>query len=202
MFERSTQRNSGPPGEGASMRETRLTPWIALALVLACASPSAVWAQAPAGHAVVKGVIHRAPDGAPLAGARLWLADRKSGRMASSDPTAGSGAFVLRGLEPGTYEVAVESGRGLYPISAAIQLASDSTRVMRIDVQPAAAEGDPAGKPAAAHAGHASIWSKPFTASLLVLGAAVLVDVVVANATDEALGTPEVPPPSEETDTD
>ncbi len=134
----------------------------------------------------LSGVI-RGADRAPLEGARLLAADPDSGRVVRSDQSTPDGNFVLT-LEAGTYELAVEVDGGLYLVEKPMELVAGVARPVQIAVGvgdadgtigAAAADGSP--RPAS------SVWNNPASAGALVLGLAIVVGIIVNNATDDEI---------------
>jgi len=191
MFEAAARRKrvealgSGPMRtRGSAVRST-----LSLLIAVGLAAP-ALPASDRGGGAVLTGRVVRAGNARPLPGARVWLAESPGTRVIASAPSSEGGAFSLRDVPPGTYALAVEVEPGLYPLESALNLSADSTRVVRIELPPAAQAGSGPAEPQAPAARN-RIWNNPFTASLLVLGAAVLVSVVVQSVTDEATASPD-----------
>jgi len=138
--------------------------------------------QAGAGPtaAALSGVIRSAADQTPLADARLLVADRESGQVTRSGWTAADGNFSIAGLDPGRYDLAVEVESGLYLIRAPIDLMPGVSRPVQIAVGIAAPEDDGnAGEPLP------SAWDNPAAAGAIVLGLAILIGVLVKNATED-----------------
>jgi hypothetical protein len=153
---------------------------VAALLVAVLPLGSAAGTSAPAG---LTGVLLDRGEQAPLAHARLLAADETSGRVFPSSETAADGRFTLPDLPAGTYALAVQARDGLYLIEPALKLGPGGAQSLTIAVG-AQTEGT-AGDPAAHKPARPSIWNRPFTAALLVLGAAVVVGVIVDQATDD-----------------
>ena len=134
--------------------------------------------------ATLRGAVVSIVDEAPLVGVRLHVGDPKSGRVFTSEPTGTDGGFRLEHLPPATYEVAVQTGDALFIAGSAIRLAPGQVRGIDVALNPQMAD-DPqtAGKPQPAKG---SLWSNPATAALIVLGAAVVLGVVIDEATDDS----------------
>lgn len=131
-------------------------------------------------EATLTGSILLANGDVPLAGAKLHVGDRRSGAVFSSQPTGPDGAFFVGDLPGATYELAVESDRTLYVISQPIQLASGETRGLKIAVN---GQTEPTGKGKKGQtAKKPRPWSNPVTATLLAVGSAVVVGLVVEAA--------------------
>lgn len=136
---------------------------------------------APAG---ITGVI-RSADRAPLAGVRLLAADPGSGRVHRSEPTSGEGSFTLSGLTPGRYDLAVETDKGLYLVKDPLYLVAGVQRTVQIAV----GEGPPTAAEQGASQPAPGIWNSPFAAGALVLGFAIVIGILVKEATDDELNS-------------
>jgi hypothetical protein len=151
-------------------------------LTLGASGPYA-WAGASSAppRAGLSGTILTGEPRQPVAGATLLAADSGSGRVYSSSPTGKDGRFSLRELPPSTYELAVQAGGGLYPTSSPIDLKGGQDQEILLALAEAGSD-DPAAPelPGA----KANVWSNPLTATLIVLGLAVVVGVALQSATD------------------
>ncbi len=151
---------------------------LAALAVLALQAPTSA-PRADAASAALHGVI-RGADRAPLAGARLLAAPPSGPEVRRSEPTAADGGFRLEQLAPGPYRLAVEVERGLYLVRAPLDVVAGVDRPLEIAVGPATSgDADPAS------GGLADLWNDPLTAGALVLGVALVVGVLVKNATDD-----------------
>ena len=153
----------------------------AITLAGALAAP---WQALPAVEppAALDGVI-RSVDRAPIEHARLLALDLASGAVHRSAPTNAEGQFALADLTPGTYELAVETDRGLYLVASSIELVPGVKRSVQVAL--AAPESESASAAEAAPHPVAGVWNNPFTAGLIVLGFAIVVGVLVKNATED-----------------
>lgn len=147
-------------------------------------------AQQPA--ASLAGLVLTAGGRAPLPGATVYAGDPRAGKVYPSRPTAEDGSFTLAGLPAATYRLSVGFDGGLYLLEAPLSLAAGQERQVNLAIHPdqeAAAAEDPTDPPR--QKGAATIWSNPLTASLIVLGAAVVVGLLVEGAThDEDQASP------------
>jgi hypothetical protein len=161
-----------------------------LASVAIAALPAA-WIPTPAEPlaAGLTGVI-RGADRTPLAGARLLAAHTAKGRVYRSAPSSNEGSFTLSELEPGSYALAVETDGGVYLVRDSLPLVAGVQRTVQISV---GAEPFSDGEsPVAGHASAgqaANIWNNPLSAGALVLGIAIVVGVLINNATDDELAS-------------
>lgn len=158
---------------------------LVVAVILALQVP---WypAGADAPDAALSGVIRDA-NRAPVEGARLLAANPESGRVLRSEPSSRDGNFALT-LEAGTYELAVEADGGLYLVASPMELVAGVNRPLQIAIGVGDADGT-AGAAAAEESPRPapSIWNNSASAGLLVLGLAIVVGVIVKNATDDEI---------------
>jgi len=163
------------------MMRTWIARLLALTLAVGASGPhtlAAANAEPPVG---LSGTIFSGEPRQPVAGATLLAAEAGTGRVFSSTPTGKDGRFSLRELPPATYELAVQTGNGLYPTPGSVDLKVGQ----RQEILLALADGAP-GEPAGTELPGAkpSAWSNPLTATMIVLGLAVVVGVALQNATD------------------
>ena len=117
-------------------------------------------------------------DGAPAARAVLVApsgADRPLRAELASD-----GSFHLEGVPAGTADLAVETAGGLYVVATPVAIAPGVTRNLQLalgrqDTSP------PPGEKKAKRAG--GVWANPLYATLIVVGAAVVVGVAISALT-------------------
>ncbi len=168
----------------------RPTAALVAAALLRFTSPAGA---APPG-ASLSGTI-AAPAGHSLAGTvRVHAGDPKSGSVYSSAPVGADGTFEIRNLPPSSYELAVEADGGLYVVPTPIALEAGTSRTVHLEVKPSAAPAPSRANAAEEKtAGRPSVWNNPLTATLIVIGLAVAVGIVVEELTDDDEG-PSVSP--------
>lgn len=162
-----------------------------LAALLASTPALARISTAPA---TLTGAVVAAGTREPLRHARLHAGDPASGVVRSA-PAGPDGTFVLRGLPPAVYDIAVESDSKLYTVSAPVGLAPGARRSVNVAVPVSANEGpEDAGE--AARGNRMNWWNNPATATLFVLAGAVVVGIVVDAVIDDSSPTasPSAPP--------
>jgi hypothetical protein len=155
-----------------------------LAVMLIVSLPwVAIPASAAEAGATLSGSIVRSEDGSPLAGAKLHANDPKTGKIFSSRPATDEGAFELTELPPSTYALAVESNGGLYLVEAPLQLAPGATRTVNLAVTPqnVLREGEEDDDMDEAW----GFMENPLTATLIVLGTALVAGVALDNILDD-----------------
>ncbi len=173
------------------MKPCRIRALVAASLAFLVAFPLAPACDA-APAASLGGRIVSAGTDAPLAGARLHVADGRSGRIVTSGVTGADGAFEVAGLEPASYDLAVESRGGLYVVETPVRLAGGERRSIQLAVSPQAAPA-PAQDPAPKKKSAADVWNNPLTATLIVVGAAVVLGLVVESVVGNPSASPSVP---------
>jgi len=141
-----------------------------LAVILLATLP----ALAGTGQASFAGSVITIAGRTPVAGAVVHLADSDTGEIFSSTPTTADGRFVLVDLPEATYQIAVAVDGGLYPLDTALPLSAASIRTVTLAI-----------KPQPGVEGVGSAWDNPVKASLLLIGAAVLLGVIVDASTNE-----------------
>lgn len=156
----------------------------ALVLVLQLVHAPA-WARLET--ASLAGHVLSADSHLPLSGVRVHVSDPRAGTLRSSTPTGPDGAFSVAGIPPSTYEVAVQSDQGLYLVSGPIHLSAGEARRVQVGVrseQESNLDVDEGKKKKGA-----TWWNNPLTATLIVLGAAVLIGVAVDSASNDSTST-------------
>lgn len=170
-------------------RFARLVSIPTLVAFLAFASPA--FPAAPA--AALAGTVVLGAEGtAPLAGATVHLADASSGAIAASARTSETGAFRAEGLAPSTYRVGIEHDGRLYAVASPVTLAPGQVQTVTMAVPPnAQTQAAPAEEDR--DKGGLSWWNNPLTASLIVVGGAVILGILIDQATDDDEPTPSSP---------
>jgi hypothetical protein len=137
--------------------------------------------RAGSAGAVLSGTILRGNQHQPVSGAKLLVGDSSSGRIFASSATGSDGRFTVRNLPASTYELAIQSGGGLYPTGVPVQLASGAKQEIQL------AFADPSGPTSdSVQLERAGVWSNPLTATMVVLGGAVVVGLALEGATDDS----------------
>lgn len=130
----------------------------------------------------ISGVVKTDDGRQPLADAVVHIADRDTGEIYSSEPSAADGSFRVAKLPYGKYEVGVESNGGLFIVSVPLNVGKASTDNVQLVVTGSAEAVALVG--AGRKAGTAGVWSNPLTAALIVVGAAIVVGAIIS-ATDD-----------------
>lgn len=156
---------------------TILTISLASALVAAPPGTFAAAAGALAGR-VLPGNSGR------LEATRVWVATGDSPAPALPAKVAPDGSFRLDGIPAGPVELAIETSEGLYVVDTPVAIAPGTTRSLRVvlggreDTKTPAA---PAEKEKKKRRG--AVWSNPATATLIVIGAAIVVGMTIDQLT-------------------
>jgi hypothetical protein len=142
--------------------------------------------------ATLQGTVTVSGGTQPIAGAVVLVGNPRDGSVVASGPADAQGRFTVANLAPATYQVAVRQGQRMWVVDAPVTLAPGQARDLTVGINPQQAPGPDA---AAAEAGKdkMSFWNNPLTASLIVVGAAILVGVAIDAATDDDEETPASP---------
>jgi len=123
-----------------------------------------------------------AVDGAPQA-RTVWLAGADGGSPPSPVPVAADGSFLAEGIPAGPVSLAVETSAGLYTVETPVAIAPGATRTVslalrgRQETPPAPPTEEQKKKKGA------GFWSNPLYASLVVIGGAIVVGLIIDSAT-------------------
>lgn len=156
---------------------------VAAALVLTLPAaftpvPAASTLATVSGHIVASGSVK------PVAGARVHVADRQTGKIYTSEPTRDDGSFAVSNLPSAAYEMAVESNGGLYRVDKPFKLAAGEARKVNLAIEPNAQPASGTATPASSgKKSGGGVWSSPALASVIVVGSAIIVGVIIDNAT-------------------
>ncbi len=151
--------------------------------------------SASPGSASLSGQVVVAQSRAPLAGVRLHVADSKTQKIVSSVPTSADGKFTVSDLPPSSYQLAVESDGKLFVADAPVRLAAGASRTVEVAVDPNATGRLAKDASKGGYGSGMSAWNNPLTATLIVIGAAVVIGFAVDRATedDEEPSSPSAP---------
>ena len=129
--------------------------------------------------AALEGTVVRADLATPVAGAKIHLANVRTGAFVGSDPTSEDGSFRLDSLPGSEYSIAVEIDGGLYVVSAPLTLNDGETQRVHLAIHPNAQLA-----PGAVGASKLSFRDNPLTATLLLLGALIVVGIGIDKLVD------------------
>ncbi len=155
-----------------------------LAVVLVSALPSLAVPAADPATVTLRGHVV-APSGSPLAGAVVHVADPRTGDLVASRPTGSDGAFEAGALRPAAYALGVESEGKLFVVDSPVTLAPGQTRTVTVAL-PAHAAMEPSDQadPEAAKDAF-TWWNNPLVASLVVVTGAIVLGILIDQATDD-----------------
>jgi len=180
---------------------TRILATVLLLVFPLTASPLfAVTGAMPGGTASISGTLFSVSSATPLAGARLHLEDARGSSYVSA-PAGVDGAFDVVDLPASSYKVAVESHGSLYVVDTPVKLEPGASQRVRLAVRDGGKGRGRGGReettpppPNKTGAKDTSFWSNPLTATLIVVGGAILVGVIVDQATnDDTPASPSLP---------
>lgn len=165
--------------------------WTVLVAAVLCLATTPTFA-APTG--ALSGLVTGSGSSAPVEGA-VVLAGDPDGTIHSSSPAGADGRFELSGLAPATYRVAVRKGDRLWVVASPVTLAPGQARILQVAIDPSEEQ---APSPAEAREkekkrDRLGFWNNPLTATLVVVGAAIVVGVALDAATDDNNETPASP---------
>lgn len=161
--------------------------WTSIALALALGMGPLTSAFAADTGAAVTGHVVTAPDFSPMAGAKVHLANAKTGEVLTSPALDANGKFSVSGIKAGTYHVGIESNGTLYAVDAPIRLAPGQVRSLNLQVADKGAAGGEKKKDKAGTPWYDQAWFP----TLVIVGGVAAMGALVANSTDE--GTTQAP---------
>ena len=167
--------------------------WFAATFVASLASIVVTTPPVTAGTASISGLVVVNPSRSVLEGAVVSAMDRDSNSLYRSAPTDSQGNFRLEGLPPGRYALAVEVEQGVFLSDSAVPLRSGESRSVHVAVS-RESDRDPAGGATTARA-KGGPWDNPVTATLIVIGGAIVVGLLLQEAGESGDG-PSVSPMS------
>jgi hypothetical protein len=173
------------------MRRGTAFRWIAATVIVALGIPLGP-ATAGVASATLGGRIVSLGDRAPLAGARVHVGEHRTKEIAVSLTTGEDGSFEITGLPPAAYDLAVESESGIYVVESPVRLEAGQRRTVQLAVSRAAAN-EGGGAKAGAKKSLSAWWNNPLTATLIVVGAAVIVGTIIGSSTNETPSSPSTP---------
>ncbi len=140
--------------------------------------------------AVLDGTVLRADRATPIAGAKIHLADARTGELVRSAPTGDDGSFHLDALPAGEYDIAVEADGGLYVVPAPLTLNDGETQRVHLAVNPNALL---AADSSTDTRSQLSFKNNPLTATLLLLGGVFILAWVITELNDDSPVVPASP---------
>ena len=145
--------------------------------------------------ATLAGTIYAFDGEQPVGGAILHAGDMRTGEIYSSAVTKSDGGFVLSGLPPAAYELAVEKDGGLYLVGAPLQLAAGQKQDVQVAIQPEAvpdAAPDPKTAKEDEEDRKMGFLENPLFASLTVIGVSVVFGALISelDTSDEGIASP------------
>jgi hypothetical protein len=151
----------------------------------------ALWIPAPAGDQTVSlaGMVVSSETEAPLVGARLHVGDPTSGHVFTTQPTTEDGSFRLEKLPAASYRLAVEIEGGLYVVEAPVKLAPGEARSVTVAINPQSAPS-PGEQQEKKKKKGAGFWNNPVTASLVIIGSATVLGLLINEGTDDPVASP------------
>ena len=142
--------------------------------------------------ATLAGTVYAVDGQQPIDGAVLHAGDIRTGEIYSSASTSADGSFVLSGLPPAAYKLAVETDGGLYVVGTSVQLVAGQERDVQLALRPDVAQ-DP--EEADDDDDEMGFMDNPLFASLTVIGASILFGWLLSELddSDELIASPFFP---------
>lgn len=162
---------------------------LALPLVLASqlTAPSAV---PPGKTGTLIGRVLPPSDDRPIAKA-VWI-------DGIATPVGPDGRFRAAGIPEGPAEIIVETSAGLYVVASPVTVAPGAASSLQLALRAGEDTSAPAPAEKEKKKQQASVWTNPTSATLIIIGAAIVVGVTVDQLVkpDEVEASPFVPPAS------
>lgn len=133
-------------------RKPALPAWILLAALCAPAGAVPVFGAGGEGLGLIHGVIYRSDEATRLAGALVTAINVSTGRRYSSIHTGANGAYEIKGLPAGTYDIAIDTpDDNLYVTGSLIELHENQRLLLSLSLKKEG--GAVPGSPSAGEAG-------------------------------------------------
>lgn len=141
---------------------------------------------AGAATASLTGRVLLASGHSPVSSGKVHVGNPRTGQIATA-ALSREGTFTVSGLEPATYEVAVETAGVMNVASNAVYLAPGQSKAVQIAVDPILAQNEPTSPPEEKkdHPTLGTLWNNPLTATAIVVVSAIVVGVAVDGLTDD-----------------
>ena len=162
---------------------------VVLALVSGLSLPTGL-ANAPSGG--LSGRVLPALEGRETA-RTVWLFPRDGATRPVGAPVASDGTFRLSQLPAGPAEIAIETDAGLYVVQTPVAIAPGATRDVQLALGGRQDSSDlpPPEKEKKRRKG--GVWANPVTATLIVVGSAIVVGVLVGSLSSSDSNPPASP---------
>ena len=172
--------------------ETCVTRRVLAAVLVVGLQALSIPAGAAPASALSGSVVIGATEPVPLRGAIVHLADTESGAIVASTRTDDSGAFRAEGIAPASYRLGIESEGRLYAVASPLTLAPGQAQNVTVAI-PGNAQTGAVPEDEESRKRAMSWWNNPLTASLIVVGGAVILGIIIDKATDKKDQTPVSP---------
>jgi len=136
--------------------------------------------------ATLAGTVYGFDGRQPVDGAILHAGNLRTGEIYSSAATNSDGDFVLSGLPPAAYELAIEKDGGLYLVGAPLQLAAGQKRDVQMAIHPQTAPDPETAQEEDDR--KMGFWNNPLFASLAVIGFSLLLGWLISELDNEEEG--------------
>jgi len=120
----------------------------------------------------------------PIGSGKVHVGDPRTGQIATASLSR-EGTFVVTGLAPATYEVAVETAGVMNVASNPIYLGPGQNKAVQIAVDPVAAQTSPTTESKNKKKTGMSLWNNPLAATGIVVVSAIVVGIAIDGLTDD-----------------
>jgi hypothetical protein len=115
---------------------------------------------------------------------KLWIAPSGAGAQPMTVPIAPDGTFHATAVPAGTVELAIENSEGLFAVTTPIAIAPGTTRSLQLALGGRQDSSDvPPPADAKKKKRPGGVWANPLYATLIVVGSAIVVGVLVNELT-------------------
>lgn len=124
-------------------------------------------------------------DDLPLAGARVHVGNVPGERFYASGWTTDDGTFEVPDLPAAEYRLAVEVDGGLYMVSSPVVIAPGQSRSLQLAINPDNGD-DATPEDEKKKKKRGGAWNNPLTATLIVLGTAIAIGLLLDAADSDS----------------
>jgi hypothetical protein len=166
----------------------RQTATILAAALVVASSSGTIFAASPS---TLTGRVLGANGADPRPGVTVTLVDTGTEQLYASAPTDARGAFSIATAPAGSYALVVQAPEGAFLASSNVQLAPGINRPVSLALKPGK-QGEPPpatpapAAPAAPKKSGVPTWAKWVIAGGIVVGAAIVVDALTSDSSNEA----------------